>query len=140
MDEQKPESPVNKWWPSILSNLPLIIITSDKNGVISYINHVLPEFTPEKVIGTPVFNYIPSGYEETYRNNLRDLFEHEKTFDFVVTGVGPQGTTAWYHTLMVPIKNGNVVEAALIMSSDITEKMLADDEITKLKKQLESKG
>jgi hypothetical protein len=60
--DDKPESPVNKWWPSILKSLPMIVITADQNGVISYINHVLPEFTPEKVIGTPVFNYIPRIY------------------------------------------------------------------------------
>jgi hypothetical protein len=36
--------------------------------------------------------------------------------------------------------DGTKVEAALIMTTDITQKMLADDEITKLKNQLESKG
>ena len=125
------------WEKALLSGTPDIAMVADLAGNILYINHVLPGFTLEKVIGSNISNYIPPGYEVAYKEALSEVFEKGTSKEFVVTGAGPDNTTAWYLTRIGAIKNGEVVEAAAVISTDITQRMLVDDDLKACKLEVE---
>ncbi len=142
MDEKElfpnPAAEENQWWKAILSNITDLVMTVDREGKIIFINHVLPGFTMDKVIGTTIYNYIPTGYHETEKQALERVFRTGEVVDFEVVGSGPDGTAAYYQTHIAPIKGpSGTIDAATLISVDITKRKMAEDETARLKKELE---
>jgi PAS domain S-box-containing protein len=125
------------WEKLLLTYTTDIAMVLNKEGNILYINHVLPGFTLEKVIGSSVNNYIPPGYVEAYKEALKEVFTNSGTKEFVVTGAGTNNTTAWYLTRMSPIKEGDQVIGASLMTTDITQRMLVDEDLKTAKKEVD---
>ncbi|MDP2671175.1 MAG: PAS domain-containing protein [bacterium] len=125
------------WQESVLASIPDIAMVVNKDGNILYINHILPQFTREEVIGSSVNNYIPSAYHETYKEALKEVFGSSASKDFIVTGAGPNNSTSWYLTRIGPIKSGETVEAAAIISTDITPRMMIDDDLKAAKAEVD---
>lgn len=116
------------WEKLALAGSPDIFIVVDKDAKILYINHVLPGFTYDKVIGSSVNNYIPPAYHEAYKEALVSVFTGE-TKEFIVTGAGAAGGTSWYLTRMGPIQENGQIIAATVVSTDITARMDSDDDL-----------
>lgn len=116
------------WEKLALSGSPDIVIVVDKDGNILYINHVLPGFTLDKVIGSSVNNYIPPAYHQAYKEALAAVFSGQ-TKEFLVTGAGADGATAWYLTRIGPVMENGQVVAATVVSTDITARMDSDDDL-----------
>lgn len=133
-----PAAEENLWWRSILSNVPDMVMTVDREGKILYINHTVPGFTIEKVIGTTVYNYVPSGYHENEKQALERVFRTGEMVDFEIAGAGPDGSAAWYQSHLAPIKGPTgSVDAVTLVTSDITKRKISEDEIAKLKAEVE---
>lgn len=133
-----PAAEENNWWRAILANIMDIVMTVDREGKILFINHTIPGFTIEKVIGTSVYNYIPPGYQETERQALDRVFRTGETVDFEIAGAGPDGSASWYQSHLAPLRGeSGSVDAATLISIDITKRKIAEDELAKLKSELE---
>lgn len=133
-----PAAEENKWWRSILANIPEIVMTVDREGKILFINHTIPGFAVEKVIGTTVYNYIPQGYHETQRQALDRVFRIGEKVEFEIAGAGPDNSSAWYLSQLVPIRGeSGGVDAATLISTDITKHKMIEDELSRLKKEIE---
>jgi PAS domain S-box-containing protein len=124
------------WEKLALTGSPDIVIVVDQEGSILYINHVLPGFTLDKVIGTSVNNYIPPAYHEAYKEALAEVFKGQ-TKEFIVTGAGADGKTAWYLTRIGPISENGQTIAATVVSTDITARMDSDDDLKAAKLEVE---
>lgn len=68
---------------------------------------------------------------------MKNVFESAKNTEFIVTGAGPNNTTSWYLTRIGPIKTGEQVEGAAIISTDITQRMLVDEDLKVAKKEVD---
>ena len=106
---------------------PDVIMNIDRQGTILFINHTLPRYTVEGVIGTNVTDYIPPGQAAVYREKIEKLFETGEPQSIVLDSVGP---TRWQSNL-VPIIQEGKIETALIIASDITERDRAAMELEK---------
>lgn len=133
-----PVAQENLWWRSILANIPDIVMTIDREGKILFINHTVPGFSVEKVIGTTVFNYIPQGYHETQRQAIERVFRIGEKVEFEITGAGPDGSSAWYLSQLFPIRGeSGSIDAATLISTDITKRKITEDQLAALKKEIE---
>lgn len=124
------------WEKLALSGSPDIIMVVDQTGNILYINHVIPGFTLDKVIGSSINNYIPPAYHSAYQEALTAVFAGQIK-EFIVTGSGPQGSTSWYLTRIGPVRENNQIIAASVVSTDITERMNSDEDLKAAKLEVE---
>lgn len=133
-----PAAEENKWWRSILANITDIVMTIDREGKILFINHTIPGFSADKVIGTTVYNYIPAGYHENQRQAIDRVFRLGEKVEFEIAGAGPDGSSAWYLSQLIPIHGeSGSVDAATSISTDITKRKIMEDELTSLRKEIE---
>jgi diguanylate cyclase (GGDEF)-like protein/PAS domain S-box-containing protein len=125
-------------WRSLVENAPDLIITVDREGAILFMNHAVPGFTVEDAIGTTVYGYVRPEYHETMRTALERLFETGEPQGYEVAGDGPSGRTSWYASRVGPIMRDGEVVAATIITSDITERRQAEEELARVNSALKS--
>ena len=121
---------------ALADNVPVWIIRIDTNGIIEYINHVLPEFNKEDVVGTSVYNYILPESQDVYRINIEEALSKKKTVFFDLESTHTLGHHYHYEVHMAPIITDEVVNGLVVISTDVTEKVLAKQ---KLERALEEK-
>jgi PAS domain S-box-containing protein len=116
-------------WHSILNNIPDIIMTVSPEGKLQFINRTLPGVKPtgKHVLGSSVYDYIPTEHHETIRNAINRVFKTGAVQTFEIAGVGPDGAPSWYASRVAPIKHNDEVIAAVMVSRDITERKNAEE-------------
>jgi PAS domain S-box-containing protein len=125
---------------SLLENIPDFVITVDRNHKILMINRGIPGIvTAEQAIGTEVYSYVEPAHHEIMRESLEKVFQTGMPQRYEVLGMGPEGPdTAWYETRVSPNKlDGQVISVTLI-SSDITKRKKAEEEVATEKKKFEN--
>lgn len=122
-------------WHSLVENIPDIIITVDRTGIISAINRTVKGLTRNEVIGQSIYGYIDKRYHDTVRRKQSSCFKTGKTNEYTILGTGDSGPCkAWYRTRIVPVERGGDIVSIMLISTDITAQRKAED---KLKRSLE---
>lgn len=116
---------------ALAENAPVWIIRIDTKGVIEYINHVLPEYDKNDVIGTSVFNFVLPGSQDVYRENIEDAVRTGKTKFFDLKSEEIKGKHLYYEVHMAPIKVDGEITGLVVISTDVTEKIRAKEELEK---------
>ncbi|MDP2897049.1 MAG: PAS domain S-box protein [bacterium] len=123
-------------WRSLVENAPDIIITLDPDGTILFINRTVSGLTPDKSIGTSVYDYVPPEFHETMRKSFQTVVQTGEAAGYEVAGVGADGTTSWYFSRVGPIKHHRKVVGLTLIAADITESKKAEEEKRSLQEQL----
>ncbi|MGE0566890.1 MAG: sensor histidine kinase [Bacteroidia bacterium] len=96
---------------------------------IKFINHILPEFRMEDVIGSTVFNFVLPEHHDIYRQKLAKVASEGVPEYYELEGQSTlyESGKAWYFSTIVPFMNNKAeVESIAIISKDITfEKLQA---------------
>ncbi len=108
-------------WRSLADNAPSVIMIVNRKGIIQYVNHTVPGFEAEQVIGTNHCDYVLLAYHRVMRESIEQVFEIGQPAGCEIAGIGPDGSMAWYATQLGPIKRKGQVVAVTIMPTDITE-------------------
>lgn len=114
-------------WRSLVENAPDLIFTCDRAGKILFINRTVPGFTVEQTIGTSVYDYIPFDYQDRLRQSLERVFRGREPAYYETAGAGADGTTAWYASRVGAIQHEGQVVAAIVISTDITERKQSEE-------------
>ncbi len=114
---------------SLVENAPDIIMTLDREGIITFLNYTVPGISLEKVIGTNVREYTPPKHLDTVMNAIEKVFQTGEPASYEVSGMGPHGSTSYYATRISPIKYGNKVVAVILIATDITERKKSQEAV-----------
>jgi PAS domain S-box-containing protein len=123
---------------ALADNAPVWIIRIDTNGIIEYINHVLPEYDKEEVIGTSVYNYILPESQEVYKKNIEEALSQKNTVYFDLESAHSLGHHYHYEVHMAPIITDEVVNGLVVISTDVTEKVHAKQKLERALKEKEA--
>ena len=111
----------------LADNAPDIIFTVDRGGIIQYTNNPPDGMTAQEAIGTNSLDYVSPANRETVRKAILRVFDTGAVETFEISARGPYDTTSWYSTHLGPIKSGNDVVAAIMVTRDITASKLTEE-------------
>jgi PAS domain S-box-containing protein len=109
-------------WRSFVQNAPDIIFTTNRDGIIQFINYAPEGLTPEEAVGTKFYDYVPEEYHETVRQALSHVFQTDEPTSYEIAARGPHDILSWYTTHVGPIKREDVVDAAIFITRDMTDR------------------
>ncbi|SPD75537.1 putative Histidine kinase [uncultured Desulfobacterium sp.] len=124
-------------WRSLVENAPNMIIILDRNGKIQFINRTLPFLRAEEVLGTDHLDYVHPEFHLTVKKCTKNVFRTGNPDRYIVKGLGPDGGMSWYETMVGPLKNKDEVFAILLITTDITERIEAEQAMRRAKDETE---
>ena len=115
-------------WRSLVENAPGFIINVKRNGKIEFINRGVQGISAKEAIGQSVYKYIEPEYQNRARKTIKEVFETGEPGSYEVKGIGPDGHhMAWYETRVGPIKHDSQVVAVTLITTDISQRKLAEE-------------
>jgi two-component system cell cycle sensor histidine kinase/response regulator CckA len=110
-------------WRSLAASVDDFVIVVDRDLKVRWINRVLPHLDPDEIEGRSSFDFMPAGSRDILRDNLRHVFEHGEVRGFEIHGEGPEGRMSTYETRAAPLREGDEITGAVIVSRDVTENL-----------------
>jgi PAS domain S-box-containing protein len=117
---------------ALADNAPIMIVRVNREGIIGYINQVQLGYKIEDVIGTPVFNFIHPSHHDLYRGNIHKAIETAESVFFELKVPDPEGKIYWFDVHMAPIIEAEGIDEVVVLTSDVTEKKKAKEEMEKV--------
>lgn len=111
---------------SILENTPSLISLIDRQGRTLFINRSLSQCTAESLIGCNITNYLSPEQPDQLKTALTTVFEQGKPTHFEAVGIGETQSTANYEVRIAPIQNSKPIEAAIVITADISVRKQAE--------------
>ena len=109
-------------WRAIITRAPVIISVLDRNGRFLFINKTHPPKKPADLIGTSAGAYLAPDQEDLLINALYRVFSHGETMRFESAVPHGDTVTEWLAHQISPVTWNDSHEAALVVSTVITER------------------
>lgn len=106
----------------LVENSPDVIMQIDRDGMILFINHTLPQYTAAEVIGSHCSKCLSPENAARFLAFTETMFSSGKPQTVQIEAAGP---THWLSRI-VPIHREGKVESALVIATDITEQKRAE--------------
>ncbi|MFQ5586651.1 MAG: PAS domain S-box protein, partial [Thermodesulfobacteriota bacterium] len=110
---------------TLVEHSPDVIMLIDRGATISFINHTLPEYAVEEVIGTRATDYLHDEDGSRYLEALNEVFAAGEQRSLELSAAGP---TQWL-TRFIPLKEDGAVQSAMVIATDITERKQAEERL-----------
>lgn len=108
----------------LVENSPDVIMITDRESTVLFINYTLPHLTVEEVTGTCAADYLVDEHRVRYREAVDAVFESGTSRSLEIAAAGP----SWWLARVNPIKNDRAdVEAVLVIATDITERKRTEE-------------
>jgi PAS domain S-box-containing protein len=114
---------------SVLECAPAVVLVIDREHKIQFINHVLPQYRKEDVIGTPWTGYVLPAHRVRIQTALTQVFATGAPQSYEVATQEGYGHPRWFLNHMGPIRIGNNITGAVVIAQDVTETKLAQIEL-----------
>ncbi|MFC1643874.1 PAS domain-containing protein, partial [Candidatus Omnitrophota bacterium] len=123
-------------WQALAHNIPEIVIISNREGTIQFINHTIDDLSVEEVIGKNIYEYISYKSRDVVKNALEEVWRTGKVVSYEVKGAGHQGNLSWYNTKAGPLKIHGEVVAVIQITRDVTAHKKMEEALQEAKKRL----
>jgi PAS domain S-box-containing protein len=123
-------------WRSLVQNSPDVIMNLDSNGIINFINHIIPGYSTDDIIGKSIYNFLPEDQHEKTKSKIEYVFKTGESTNFESVVKDPDGNEKYLSTRMGPIKENNRVVSVVQISTDITGRKKAELELLERKQEL----
>ncbi|MHC4662699.1 MAG: sensor histidine kinase [Planctomycetota bacterium] len=105
----------------------------EHNGSTKSHNRAAVEYTPESIIGTSVYDYVPEDRRNIMRQSIEKVFRIGKPASYEVFRAGLHGPdTALYEIRLGPVLMDEKVAAVTMIFTDITERRRLEKEILEI--------
>ena len=115
-------------WRGLVEHAPDFILVVDPDGTIRFINRVGPDYDIRKVIGASAFDFVPPEQRASLRAAFDSVVRTRQPTRLESTVTGPNGATSWYVSRIGPIERDGRVDALILITTDFTERILAEEE------------
>ncbi len=119
-------------WRSLVENSPDFIYMADCDGKVLFINRTFPEHSRNEVIGKSAYDFLAPEYHDAFSERIESIFQNGCANPLSTALIHRDGTRAFFETRYVAIKHGSEVAAVMGISTDITERKRAAEELTRL--------
>ena len=114
-------------WRFLLKNTADVILNLNRDGTILFINHTVPGYTVEDIVGKTIYDFIPPEQHKKTRNAIAKVFQTGEAVDFETSIIRPDGSLLLYSTRLGPVKNGDKIVGVTQISTDITERKKTEE-------------
>ncbi len=104
----------------LLKHSPDLIMIVSRDGRIEFLNRILSGKDPQNFIGKNAFDYLPEKFHQRFTQALTQVFHFNMVDTFEHSSMNDNDT--WWTVRIAPVKQDDVVTAALIISTDITQR------------------
>ncbi|MFT3751667.1 MAG: PAS domain S-box protein [Paludibacter sp.] len=108
---------------SITANAPDTIMELDHEGTILYLSRAFAGAEMGDIVGTNIRKWVSIEYHKEIANALSRVFTEGKPHTFESSAAGSNGETRWYRSGLSPVKTEGVVKFAVMILSDITDRL-----------------
>ena len=122
-------------WRTLIENAPAIIATLDRQGTILSTNRTTGQAIEQKV-GTPIERYAPALEVGRIRSAIDAVFQTGQTIQYEIMAPQADGSVQWFDNRIAPIRRSGQVEMAVYVSTDITERKLAEEALAQRAREL----
>jgi two-component system sensor histidine kinase/response regulator len=123
---------------TLVNSSPQYILSTDREGRIQFLNRVAPGIKLEEAMGALIYNHIPKRYHVQVRDTIERVFTTGETGAYEIEATGPNGTWAFYSTVVAPVKTGEKVTSVILIANDITERKKAESDLVRAKEAAEA--
>lgn len=118
---------------SLLENSPDAILLVDEQGTVLFANSSLPGLPQSDAVGRSAYRGLAEEYHERFSRALDRVFHKGKrdSLEHVAADGG------WRLARVMPLKRAGATTAAMVISTDITRRKLADVEVEKSRRLLQ---
>jgi PAS domain S-box-containing protein len=127
--EQRRRQLQRKRLETLLECAPSHILTVDPLGVIGYINHTLPPFTRDQVIGSSWLGFVPEGMRASTKQMLDRVLTTGSSEIYETATQGLDGGKLYFSCHIGPIRDGDEIVGAVVIAQDVTERRRAVDDL-----------
>jgi signal transduction histidine kinase len=119
-----------EFFSDLVRQLPDLVITVNREGDVTFVNHGLLELPAHQIVGRPFCDYLRPYDLPIFRAALRDAFVFGKTANFINEGLVCFPADTYYSVRITPMpirhrrnKRGTTLEteAVLIVLNDVTD-------------------
>lgn len=125
-----------KRWRSILTNTPGHIMVVSRDGRIEYANRELDGTLRDDLIGTNVREHVPAPFRDDLEDGLKAALQEGEVDEFQVMMPGSDDEPRWYNARIGPITWAGGIQGAAIITTDITERKEAEEEMAAYARQV----
>ena len=116
-------------WRSLVQNAPNMIMETDCNGTIQFMNRTPPKFDVKEEVGKSIYDYIQQEHHNVVRKAIDEVTRTGKNSNYELTGAGPDGSISWYRTTISPIRHNGETTSLIHIMDDITERKQIEERI-----------
>ncbi|MHC4662716.1 MAG: PAS domain S-box protein [Planctomycetota bacterium] len=114
-------------WRSLVANAPNYVVIVNREGVIEFINRATTQLTPDKLIGTSIYEHLEPEYHDAARHAIEQAFQSGTIGSYEANVRRLDGSKMWVETHVGPIKQDDEIIAATLIASDITNRKQAEE-------------
>jgi PAS domain S-box-containing protein len=116
-------------WRALAQSLPDFVGVFDREGRLLYINRTVPQFAPETVMGTRIYDYLPPETVSQVQRLVADTFESAEPRHHEVRGIGQGNAMVWYSLKLVPLVENGRTQCVLFIGLDLTLRREAEERL-----------
>ena len=102
----------------LLQHVPDLIITVEREGQVTYINHPVEGFVSDTLIGKKFINLLSDKYQVRYSKALSCVFEEKQADSFEYKNAQDQ----YFLAHVIPVERDDNIVSAMMISTDITDR------------------
>ena len=121
---------------SVISAVPDYIYRLDRLGRITFINRAVPWLSLEKVLGRPVYDFLPAGMRPVWRAKIAEVFRSKRPASFESVGTSTGGGRHVFSNRFGPLLKDGRVEAVVASTIDVTGQKHLELERERLRQEL----
>jgi PAS domain S-box-containing protein len=105
---------------AVLECAPALVIAIDRNGRIRFVNHSLPNRTKEEMVGASFAEYVPKGAYARVQSALAIVWNGGEPQSLELAVTATNGGKKWFTNYVAPLRSGDRITGALLVSQDVT--------------------